>query len=269
MKDKTRRAPHSTSEDSSSWARGRASPPASGPGPSRPPCAPLCLLSTPLQKAGGAGRVHPATASWHPMPLQFLTKGATRTCCGSFWSSVRLRVGVCVRGSVCALGAGPRALPAAPLRFLRTGSLKAWPFPFPGLAWSRLCSLLCSRPASPPCPGCWGTEPPGASLWGGQPSQLGLHCRPGVVGTVGKRGSPTVSLPFLQVLAEEGGGLEAPWGVSGFSHPLSAASDAEAFSRPSLLGAVGGLGCPRQLLLPSAARELRHLCQWQRPKPQL
>lgn len=137
-----------------------------------------------------------------------------------------------------------------------------------GLARSRRCSVLCSRPASPPCPVCRGTEPPGPYLGVVSPASWAF-----TAALAWWKLWKSVGVPRQPPLPPGvGGGRRRPGGpleVSGFSQPLSAASDAEAFSQPSLLGAAGGLGCPRQLLLPSAARELRHLCQWQRPKPQL
>lgn len=199
--------------------------------------------------------MHPATASGHPVPLQFLTKGATRTCCGSFWSSVRLCVGVYVGPCVLRVpGPGP------PCSTLTVGSSEQGPWrPGPalpsGLARSRLCSLLCPCPASPPCPGCWGTEPPGPSLWGGQPSQLGLRCRPGMVGTVGKRGSPTSASPSSGCWRRKEEAWRPPGGSPASPTPsqllltLGLSLSPACSEQREASGALGSFSCP---LLPGS-----------------
>lgn len=140
--------------------------------------------------------MHPATASWHLKAPSVLDQRCYKNL---LWklpvecASARWRVCTWVRVCIGCWAVGPLQ---HPLQFLRTGSLKAWPFPFlgPGTVVSGqftvpLLGLLPAQCAR-------GAEPPG-------PSQPGLHCRTGMVGTGGERGGPHVRLPSSRVLGRE------------------------------------------------------------------
>lgn len=190
-------------------------------------------------------------------------------------------LGVFVCESICALSTGSTLSRWHHLGFFRIGLAEAWTSPCgqlglwrtPGQSpnWMGLRVSLWRPPGLCSQPRCAGGLRPHTLLWGGQPNQLGLSsCTRGMVETEVGKGAP--HHPELPLPPGCFGGRRMAGNYSQVSLASLAPSHllltTEAFSQPSLLEAVGGLGCHGQLLFACAARELRPPCQWQRPKPQ-